>query len=312
MGCISASCSPPNTGVSYQTATGTAAQRIPGVDDSVLMQYAAQNGASSSNFTMCLTMACLIARRLIYYKCTPGDCGAPGTNFGGGALPAIQAATAGLGTAASVDPEPISKGILAGVAAIMGGFTAAHAAAVANEQSTICEVAVNTNRYLQALEQAVKGGQLTADSAASVVNQLATQFDVILQAITKSCNAACGFRIALRALAAYENDIVFPALVPVVNIPIITPVLTSLTNPPVGSPGAAGTTYQTGVGYPTPPNFPSIPTTYQGASGPINIPMNANNPGIPPAVYAAPTLPFSLTPGSVLVIGGVAYVASRL
>lgn len=306
-------------GCGCQAGTGTwdaylscgAVAPQPLAPDSVLQQYAAQAGARSSDFTLCYAVAVLKSRRLIYWKASPGDCGSAGIALSG--TTQIEAAVGGsLGSAASVDPEPISKGILAGLSAIFGGFTAAHAQAVATEQSTLCKVTTSYNQIAQQLEQAVKTGALTPDQAATILAQVCAQLDPVLASIYKSCNFSCGFRIALKALQQYNADIVFPALAPTSIAQEILP------SAPVVSPGAPGT-YQvspptpgapTAPGlYPTPPSYPSAPSSYAGASGAIGIPMNGTNQGI--GFTSAPALPFSITPGEIVIIAGIAYIASK-
>ena len=288
--------------------------------DNILQNYAASAGASSSNFTLCYAVACLKARRLIYWKSSPGDCGSSGIALNSSTIYEAAAAK-GVGTAAAVDPEPISKGILAGVATILGGFTAAHAQAVQTEQTTLCNVTVAYNGAIQQLEQSVKVGSLTPDQASTILAQIAQQLDPSLAAIAKPVNFAAGFRITLKALVQFNADVVFPGLVPSSITQVLAP------SAPVASPGAPGT-YQvqtpgpntpTAPGlYPVPTNYPGAATSYSGASGPILTPLNGNNAGASGATVqgvqaaaAASSLPFGLTPGEIIIIAGVAYIASK-
>lgn len=318
MACINCGCSPPKTGSTYQVCTNAAAQRLPGVPDSVLMNYAATAGARSSDFTMCLAVACLIARRLIYYKCTPGDCGQPGfalTGWSGTEM----GVTKGLAVAAAADAEPISKGILSGMAAVFGGFTAAHTAAVQTEQTTLCQVAVNYNQAAQGLEQAVEQGLMLPAQAASVMDQITQELDQVLAGIAKPCNASCGFRITLAALDKYFGEQVYPALAPDISVPLVTPIAAP---PPIASPATPGTSGIQGSALATPPpvaistvapvlNTPLPPNvgSYVGASGYLATPLNANNTGI--GATAGLSLPGNLPVGAIVVIGGIAYIASR-
>ena len=319
MACINCSCSPPKTGSNYQVCTNAAAQRLPGVPDSVLMNYAASAGARSSDFTMCLAVACLIARRLIYYKCSPGDCGAPGFALTGYSVTERQV-TAGLGAAATADPEPITKAILTGMAAIFGGFTAAHSAAVQTEQTTLCQVAVNFNQVAQGLEQAVSQGVMLPAQAASVMDQVCAQLDQYLAAIAKPCNASCGFRITISALDKYFGEQVYPALEPAINNPLLNPVAAA---PPIASAATPGTSGITGSAFTVPPAAPppsavvtptmtALPTsigTYQGASGYVPTPLTNQNIGV--GATAGLSLPSNIPVGAIVLIGGVAYIASR-
>lgn len=257
----------------------------PLVDDSVLVNIAASVGASSTTWTLCFCVAAMKARRMIYFKRTPGDCGSQGVALSGSTAIELQAAK-GIGSAAAIDPEPISKGILAGVAAIFGGFTAHHAQAVANEQTINCQVATAYNQAASSIEQGVIQGVLSPDQASGLLLQVIAQLDPVLASIAKNCNVSCGARLALKALGVFNQQFAFSLLAPTTNIPGITPLLAP---PSIASPGAPG--------------------TYQGASGPISTPMNANNLGVG---MTSGFLPDTITPGEIVIIGGVAFVASKL
>lgn len=227
------------------------------VEDSTLVQFAASAGARSSDFTMCYVLAVLRARRLIYWKASPpgvspdgsstGDCGSAGVNLTGSASTSL-AIGHGIGSTAALDPEPISKSILSGVAAIFSVFGAAHAQAVADEQKGLCAVTVSYNRSATQIEQAVKQGLLTSDQAFSLLTNICDQLDQYLAPLAKtSGDFAAGFRIALKALLSYNQEIVFPDLAPSINVPILTPVISAITSPPV-----SGSTYSAPGQYTTP------------------------------------------------------------
>lgn len=213
----------------------------PIVDDATLISIAASAGAKSSDFTMCLAVAELKARRMIYYKAQPGDCGGGGFYYTDTTQYEAQAAGL-LSTIATVDKEPISRAVLAGVSAIFGGFLAAHAAAVQKEQTTLCQVATTYNQAITQLEKAVALGQVRASDAAAFLSGQAQQLDGVMQTIYKVCNAACGYRIAMRAMVDFNTRYVFPALEP--YIPQIAPVTAPFTNiqtpPAAGTPGSGG------------------------------------------------------------------------
>lgn len=273
---------------------------------SVMTTYAAQAGASSSNYSMCLTMAFLAARRMEYWKVQPGDCGSPGTAVLG-TTPVIEKyVQSGLQTGAAVDPEPISKGILAGVAAIFGGFTAHHAAAVATEQQTLCGVAGGFNSLMTQLESAVAGGQLSAINANSVMDSAFLTLNASLNQIKKGQNAAWGYQIAMTALKNFAEGVVFPALEALANGQAPGSVNANQFN-------TTGTTPAPFAYAPPPPNSNPLGLgtvgLFQGASGYTPAPMTGTNMGT--GVTSA-SIPFSLTPGTILVIGGVAFVASEL
>lgn len=305
-----AKCNPPNGWDAWLAAESAASQPL--VADSVLQNIAATTGARSSDFTMCLAVACMKARRMVYFKVVAGDCGTNNLYITG--TTKAEALGAGLaGKAASVDPEPISQGILSGLAAVFGAFTAHHAQAVQTEEVTLCQVSTTYNQAAVQIENAVQLGAMSTDQAAQLISQIAQQLDPMLATIYKSCNASCGYRIALKALVAYNSQIVYAALAPhaVQGAPPV-----SLAPPPVASPGAPGTyvsnppapnVAQIPNAYPVPPQYPSSPSLYVGASGAIAIPLNANNGG----QNGIPS-PISFDPGTIILIGGIAFVASKI
>jgi hypothetical protein len=273
------------TSIDYANCNQAAVQQL--VDDATITRYAASAGAKSSDWTLCVVKSFLYARRLIYSKVSPGDCGTQ--SYGQLSSPGSFAAI-GLGGAAQVDPEPISKGILSGLASITGIFGAHHAQAVITEEDTICKVSSYLNSSLASLENAVKAGNVSPDSASQILSQVGGQLDPLLGQIAKPCNAACGFRIGIRALVSFMTDIGFPLLAP----SSLSDALFS--QPVLASPGAPGTYGSAGSTTPLPQ------PTYQGASGPLPNPFNANNMGSGPSSL--------LSPGTLIVIGGIVYAAS--
>jgi hypothetical protein len=276
----------------------------PLVEDSILVNYAASNGAKSTDWTLCYAVACMKARRMIYWKVSPGDCGSGAFDFNNSATLAAKVGS-GVAIGARADPEPISKAILTGVATITNIFGAHHAQAVANEETVGCSVATGFNSAALSLENAVANGALTPDQASQVITQIGPQLDANLQTIAKQGNFGYGMRIALRATIAYFKDIVFMALTPEQQQQVPEPA-------PAPSPGAPGTyvDYSVGQGIPVPQQFPAMPSTYQGASGYIPTPLNANNVGV--GASASLQLPSNISAGTIVLIGGVAFVASRL
>lgn len=270
-------------------------QRLPGVDDSQLVNIAASVGARSTDWTLCFAVAAMVTRRMLYFRATPGDCGS-GNLVLPGQTQATLFAAKGIGGAAAVDPEPISKGILTGLSAIFGGFGAHHAQAIKNEQDTNCSVATGYNQAITSIEQAVMQGVMSPDQGAALVSQVVAQLDPVLARIAKQCNVSCGARIALQALVKFNAELAMPLLAPQTNIPGITPFFAP---EPVASPGAPGTSSSTGF---------NAPPSYQGASGFNPQPFSANNPGVGPTSF----FPDTITPGEIIIIGGVAFVASEL
>jgi hypothetical protein len=242
--------------------------------------FAAQAGARSSDWTLCFAVAALKTRRLIYGRLIAGVPGIAGPNLGDcntndlAPLGTTVGIAAGLGTAAKVDPEPISQGILSGLATIFGGFGAAHAQAVKKEEDTLCDVAGSYNKLALALEQAVATNSMSADQAAAAHGQLVSQLDSVCARIYKSCNASCGFRIALKALGNFVPGIVYPALAPHSIIDTVLNPIESI--------------------------FEPVPSA----------PINGNNFGVGPTASAG--IPSQLPIGSIILIGGVAFIASKL
>jgi hypothetical protein len=277
----------------------------PLVDDSILVNYAASNGARSSDWTLCYSVACMKARRMIYWKVNPGDCGSSAFDFNNSATVAAKVGS-GVAIGAKADPEPISKAILTGVATITNIFGAHHAQAVATEETVGCSVAAGFNSAMISLENAVSSGMMNPQQASQVLSQIGPELDQNLQTIAKPGNFGSGMRIALRAVINFSNDIVFGALTPTAlsEVPVAAP---------AASPGAPGTyvDYSTNQGgIQVPPAFPVSPSYYQGASGYTPTPLNANNVGV--GATASLQLPGSISPGTIVLIGGAAFVASRL
>jgi len=96
-----------------------------------------------------------------------------------------QQVTGGLVKAAAVDPEPITKSILAGAAKISGFFTAAHQRAVAKEAATLN----NANPiFLNSVQQVVDGlnaGVLDSGTASNYLDQARDNYYATVQSIIK-------------------------------------------------------------------------------------------------------------------------------
>lgn len=292
-----------NNPSSYLSCAGDTVRLI--APQSVMTQYAAQAGASSANYSMCLAMMFLAARRMEYWKVSPGDCGSPGTAVLGTTFKVETGVIGGLRLGAAVDPEPISKGILTGVAAIFGGFTAHHAAAVATEQQTLCGVTNAFNYTMNQLETALTSGQITAVQASAVLENAFNQLNPNLAAIRSGQNAAWGYQIAMTALKNFAEGVVFPALQSLAmgQVPV-TPGVANTFNLPTAPPSLPSYVAPPPNGNPLSINVGG----YQGQSGYIPTPMNGQNTGIG---ETSNLLPFSITPGEIILIGGVAFVASQ-
>jgi len=113
----------------------------------------------------------------------------------------------GFVKAAAVDPEPISKTILAGIGKLVGFiggiFGGHHAAAVAREQATLCAAIPATNQALMQIDSDFFSGKITKDQAFSALDDLYQNFtqevQPVLQDTAQSNNEAGGYRRALRA-----------------------------------------------------------------------------------------------------------------
>lgn len=298
MGCP---CNHTGDGRDYLNCAQAVEQRL--TDDSTITQFAARAGARSSDFTMCLTKACLLARRIIYYKVSPGDCGTNAFDLSSNSL--ASGLRAGIGSVGVIDPEPITKGILSGITAVIGLFGAAHAQAVVNEETTICKFASSVNGAMVQLEQAVKMGQLSPDQASSILAQVQGQLDPFLAGIAKPCNAACGYRIAMHALLAFMTDLGFPALAPA---NILGALSASDATP---SPGAPGTYGAPGSTQPLPGSTAMLPgSNFAPTPGVLTTRMNGTNMGTGPTSGVV-GMPSSFPAGALVLIGGVLYLASR-
>jgi len=136
--------------------------------------------------------SCLRARRIIYWKNTPGDCGTQ-TQVNIGTTNKIVGTIQSL---SAKDPEPISHAILSVAGFITGIFGAHHAAAVQKEQTTLCEVALYFNTYCQ---QVIQQGT-TGNDAKKIFTQVRDNAKSAVAAIEKPCNAGCFVHHTLDAL----------------------------------------------------------------------------------------------------------------
>lgn len=152
--------------------------------------------------------AMLIARGIIYFKAVPGDCGRA-TPIGTGESQGEQAAVAGISAMAGA----ALPGIGPFINAIAGIFGAAHAAAVAKEQTTICQVAGVINQVFAYYDAQVRTGKISPSTAYAGIQNFMQQVSEQLQTIEQTCNAACwtqGF------LAAHSDfvEYYYPAIAP--------------------------------------------------------------------------------------------------
>lgn len=172
--------------------------------------YADRAGASGAPWIRPLAITCLRVNRIIYWKNTPGgltgDCGqttASGSNVGRAVIGVAGGAAA-----------PFTFGLSSLFASILGIFGGAHAAAVRTEQQTLCGVAIQYNQFADAIEQAIAAGQVPLQDALVKLNSVMSSLDSGLASIEKPYNAPYGYRRALKALGLFNQEVVYPSLVP--------------------------------------------------------------------------------------------------
>jgi hypothetical protein len=173
-----------------------------------IAQNSVPTKAPSTFVTACT--GSLIARGIIYFKCTPGDCGSPtALNLTDAQLTGLagNAATAGLSVASQIAGAAsgiagVAGAVLPGIGVAVSVLTqifANHAAAVADEQTTICKVAGLINQVIPFYDSAVKRGLLSPQTAYAGMQNYLQQVIEALDGIQKSCDAACVYIAILNA-----------------------------------------------------------------------------------------------------------------
>jgi hypothetical protein len=146
--------------------------------------------------------ACMRARGLIYWKSTPGDCGTNKPLSDSDlqdltiARSSASLATSTLGVA-GVLAGPATLGISIGVAVIATAVQAIfthHAQAVTTEQSTLCQVAQLWNQVMAQVDSQVYDGTIDPSDAATIISNLGSELTGNLEAIMKTCDAACVYQ----------------------------------------------------------------------------------------------------------------------
>jgi hypothetical protein len=155
----------------------------------------------------------------------------------------------GLGTAgviaSSTIPIPVVGLFIAGGAALVGAligiFTAHHNAAVRTERADICSVTQKYNAFAPSIEQAISTGKITLTDAISTLSQAHALMiaDLAANSNSKQENAGFGVGKAIDALQLFNQEVVYPSLVPGVAQNAINAV-SSVTQSPVGLIGLAG------------------------------------------------------------------------
>lgn len=190
--------------------------------------YADRVGASGAPWIRPMVIVMLRVNRLIYWKQTPnglvGDCGSlarsGGVNVtgvvGSSAITGLNIASqAGANIAvAGVKAIPIIGDVIGFATAIFGIFGAAHAQAVATEQATLCQVAIQYDNFADAIEQAIATGQMPLQDALAKLKSVTDSLANGLASIEKQYNAPYGYHKAVNALALFNAEVVYPSLAP--------------------------------------------------------------------------------------------------
>jgi hypothetical protein len=153
--------------------------------------------------------AALIARGIIYYKNNPGDCGVQ-TQIQPSTSEQALDNVAGIASMTGA----VVPGIGPFLSQIIGIFGANHAAAVANEQATICQVAGIINQAIAYVDSLVVSGKISPATAVAGLQSYIAQVTTQLQTIEKKCNAACVYEAQLAAHAAFASTY-YQAIAPV-------------------------------------------------------------------------------------------------
>jgi hypothetical protein len=189
----------------------------------------------------------LLARGIVYFKNVPGDCGTPTTIEPDQSTSEVNAAGQLAAGVASMAGAAL-PGIGSFINAITSIFGAAHAKAVATEQSTICSVAGVINQVFSYYDAQVKKGNISPSVAYTGMQAYLAQVIAQLQAIQKKCDAACFYIGVLKAHASFVQSY-YPAIAPKGIFSILT-VGGAPTEPPALPVGVGGTLVPGGAGAP--------------------------------------------------------------
>lgn len=165
----------------------------------------------------------LCARGILYYRNSVGDCGKPVVIGSSAAQKAFSILPNAVGEAAGI--SSLIAGATAGISVGLGvatagiglllapimGIFAHHQQAVANEQSTICQVATAANQAIPQLDSLVISGQITAQQGIDGMRQLIDQLKSGLAPISgrgdsnHPCNAGCCYQAILECHADFAQ-----------------------------------------------------------------------------------------------------------
>lgn len=217
--------------------------------------------------------ACLRAGGILYWTATGAPCQFPSVSGGvtsgqiiGLSGSASSGIIGGLG-AAGIIGGAATLGITAAISLAVAGIEtifANHAAAVANENHTICMVAGYFNGAKAQIDNAVRSGQISSDAGVTYLTQVANQAKSGLASIMKTCNASCVYGGILQAFINFSRtwyDSIAPAI-PQAQAPAGPP--TYYGTPPGGVTTSPGT--------PAPPQpIRSLPGNTYLPAGPSTI-----------------------------------------
>lgn len=158
--------------------------------------------------------ACLRAGGILYWNADGSACAFPTVSGGvtSGQIVGLSGSAAsgifgGLG-AAGIIGGAATLGITAAISLAVGGIEtifANHAAAVANENRTICQVAGYFNGAKAQIDNAVRSGQISSDQGVAYLTQVANQAKSGLASIMKVCNASCVYQGVLQAFINFAR-----------------------------------------------------------------------------------------------------------
>jgi len=157
-----------------------------------------------------LATACLIARGMIVWKSSPGDCGSQTHIDLENAQLSQEAGSAAIGIASMFGQA--LPGLGQAIQVISDIFQH-HAQAVATEQATNCRVAGVMNQVFRHYDLQVSSGRISPSTAYRGIQGFIGQVNEQLASIEKSCNAACVWQGVLSAHADFVETY-YPAIAP--------------------------------------------------------------------------------------------------
>lgn len=156
-----------------------------------------------------LAEACLRARNLLYCKSVPFDCGGASGNPLGSFQLAGQLGSTGISagnlaaTAAGFAGTTLSAVTFGAGAALTGiiDYFEAHAAAEARQANALCGLCPQFSQAMQQIDALVKNGSISQSQGIQAMQTLALQFKGQDAALTKACNAFCGYNAIVDCMA---------------------------------------------------------------------------------------------------------------